>query len=278
MDFNTLMNIAEEAVQAGGTIALEWQSKLSDKDVTVKGMGGRDIATSGDIASQQKVLEVLKARCPDIPLIGEEEQTQEEKLAMLKQPLFAVTDPVDGTTNYKHQQPYWGTTVAFFQDGLPVAGAIYLPRFNKMAKAGWDQGCFLNGQKWTLERSEKLAEAVVGIEWGWWLDADRVRRQGQLAMAAMGTRAFLSAVVGIMEVLQGDASAYTNLHVPEKGASIWDFGAGAIVLKEAFRASRIEDVMTSPDGSPIKWQQALSLEAICANSLALLQEIVAVLN
>lgn len=265
-----LLKTVSEAAYLGGQAAQAKRAELKGKLThTSKGSGGRDIVTEGDKAAQVTIIHLLREADPGCIIVGEESDKADNEKAVQHSKKW-VLDPVDGTTNYSRGNERWGTTIAYIEDNRVLAGAIYLPDRDLLYAAKSGHGCFCNKKPIRLKPSKApLKESVVALEGGFWLDRKRALQQYRLMQEARGTCALLSAVYGITEILRGGADAYLNLHVPKKGASIWDFAAGDILLREA---TGLDTVSYFPDGSPVTWNQ-ISIEALLCPDPTLAQEI-----
>lgn len=270
-----ILEIVSRAAFLGGQAAQRKRSELkSQLTHESKGSGGRDIVTEGDKVSQGVIIQSLRKADPKIAIVGEEKD-QESNEHAVRQDKKWVLDPVDGTTNYSRGSDHWGTTVAYIEDGQVRAGAIYLPDHELLFATERGKGCFCNQQPLRLTPQDKsLKKSVVAMEWGFWLDEERIKKQSRIVTEARGTCGLLSAVYSITELLRGRADAYLNLHVPDKGASIWDFAAGDILLREA---TSLDTVSYFPDGSPVTWNQ-IKIEALFATSPPLAQEILTLIK
>src|SRR5919109_2289483 len=87
--------------------ALEWEEKAR-----------ADFVSAVDRASEEAIVEVVRSRHGDARIVGEELAPELGALSGLT----FVADPLDGTTNYLHDFPWYGVSVAALVDGEPVAG------------------------------------------------------------------------------------------------------------------------------------------------------------
>lgn len=262
---------------------MKMQTSIKAGKAQTKGAGGRDIVTAGDKASQQAIFKILRNAFPNIALIGEENKESRAALSekLRQAPLAFVVDPIDGTTNYNRGLLSFGATAALIEAGKPVAGVLYTPADSTIISAAKGFGCYCNGELLKLKTSlPPLKEALLNFEWGWWLVDEKTgndvwaRRQIRAVTQARGTRASLSAVYSLVELLQGKIDAYVNLHRPSDGACVWDFAAAHVALQEA---TGRPNVVFMPDGSQPTYQQ-ISMEAVCCPSPHLAQEILALIQ
>jgi fructose-1,6-bisphosphatase/inositol monophosphatase family enzyme len=183
------------------------------------------------------VTQVLAARTPDIPVVGEESET-----APHPQPLPArcwLLDPIDGTMNFTRGAPMYAVSLAYVQDGEPLVGVVHAPALDR---------------RWTTPLpstpgpapAHDLGRAVVGISGTGsarggprrFLDrvqdeAYRVRMQGSMALDLVGVAmGWLDACVCI---------------APKP----WDIAAGVALCRDRERAVLGADGRAFSFGSPV---------------------------
>lgn len=115
--------------------------------------------TEIDRETEQFVRARLEERYPDFAFLGEEYGRHGSDTA----PLWAV-DPIDGTTNLVFGIPFWGVSIGLIIDGLPVAGALYLPRTDEMFHGELGKGGYCNGVRLQVQdRTELHWEDTLGF-------------------------------------------------------------------------------------------------------------------
>jgi len=89
----------------------------------------QDLVTQADTATEAMIARGLQIAFPNALVIGEEaaeaDPDYREKLSQAE--LGFVIDPVDGTWNFAHGVPVFGTIIAVCRFGRPVFGLIYDP-------------------------------------------------------------------------------------------------------------------------------------------------------
>ena len=97
--------------------------------------GPNDLVTEADRAAEAMITRALQDQFPDAYVVGEEtaEQDPDYRAKLSAAPLSFVIDPVDGTWNFAHGMPAFGTMVAVCRAGVPVMGLIYDPVTGEMA-------------------------------------------------------------------------------------------------------------------------------------------------
>ena len=82
----------------------------------------------------------LGKRYPEFTFLGEEYGLRGDPDA----PTWAV-DPIDGTTNFVLNSPFWCVSVGLVYQNQPVLGVIYIPRVQELYCAKVGEGAFCNG-------------------------------------------------------------------------------------------------------------------------------------
>ena len=122
---STIRNLVRRAAR---TEILPRFRRLAPSDIDQKS-GPLDLVTQADIAAEAMITRGLHRAFPSAWIVGEEavaadparlERIGEEELSFL-------VDPVDGTWNYAHGLPLFGTIIAACRFGRPVYGLIYDP-------------------------------------------------------------------------------------------------------------------------------------------------------
>lgn len=147
------------AAHAGGEVALE--GFRAGIDVERK-QDKTDVVTSADRAAQDRVIEVIRDRYPEEPIVGEEEDAL--KQVPDEGPAWIV-DPIDGTNNFVRDVPIWTTAVSVVQDGTARAAVNVMPALGDTFEFGGGQTLF-NGRPVTpSDRSDPDAFRVVPLIW-----------------------------------------------------------------------------------------------------------------
>ena len=211
------------------------------------------IITAADMAAQQALSEGLHA-LNGCPVLGEEMAIEEQQaLWTHRDSGLWVLDPVDGTSNFANGLPYFAVSVAFYQNGRPVMGAVYAPEANELFWAEAGKGAFLNGERLPIkERAPTILErAMAGV------DLKRLNPKLASALATcppyVSQRNFGSSALDWCYVAAGRFDIYIH-----GGQKLWDYAAGALILEEAGGALCTLEVDDFWSSDP--WQRSV----ICA--------------
>ncbi len=104
--------------------------------------GEYDLVTEADRASEQLVIERLRAHFPAHSIVAEEGggHTGSSEYCW-------YVDPLDGTTNFAHGFPMYNVTLALEQAGEMIAGVIFDPERNEMFTCERGSGAYLNNRR-----------------------------------------------------------------------------------------------------------------------------------
>ena len=112
--------VARQAAAAGSRQLLHHFGRL--ERIQEKGSAG-NLVTEADFAAEEAVLAVLAEATPELGVLAEESGRRLGQGS----PLEWCVDPLDGTTNYAHRYPFFGTSVGLTWNGRPLLGALAAP-------------------------------------------------------------------------------------------------------------------------------------------------------
>ncbi|MEJ6509586.1 MAG: inositol monophosphatase family protein, partial [Octadecabacter sp.] len=138
-DLDLLIN----AARAAGDIARKYFN--ASPEVWEKS-GGQGPVTEADLHVNRQLEADLQAARPDYGWLSEE---TEDGSARLKTDRQFIIDPIDGTRAFIEGSKDWAHSIAITENGLPVAGVIYLPMPDLLYAAEIGQGATCNGARLT---------------------------------------------------------------------------------------------------------------------------------
>ncbi|ALF54033.1 inositol monophosphatase [Nostoc piscinale CENA21] len=232
------LDIATEAALAAGAVLQGYLGKLEDA-VTEKGRPG-DLVTAADKASEAVVLEVLHRHLPQHSILAEESG----KIGNQDNEFLWAIDPLDGTTNYAHQYPFFAVSIGLLINGKPQVGVIYDPLHNELFQAAAGLGATRNRRPIKVSQTNELRKSllVTGFAYDRRETSDNNYAEFcHLTHLTQGVRRSGSASIDLAYVACGRVDGYW-----ERGLSPWDIVAGIILLQEA------GGKVTAYDGSPLQ--------------------------
>ncbi|CAK6694131.1 inositol monophosphatase family protein [Synechococcus sp. CCY9201] len=233
-ELERLVAIARRAAEAGGTQLRRFDGQL--EQVREKGRAG-DLVTEADLAAEAAVLAFLEAETPQIGVLAEESGRRQRS-----GDLEWCVDPLDGTTNYAHGFPFYGTSVGLTWQGQPLLGALAAPGLDQLYWAAPGLGSWCNGHRLQVSPCGGLSDALLATGFAY----DRTTRLDNnyaefayFTHRSHGVRRAGAAALDLAFVAAGRLDGYW-----ERGLSPWDLAAGVVLVEQA------GGLISSYDGSP----------------------------
>ena len=223
-NLQTFLEIATEAALAGGAILQAYTGKLVD--IQDKGRPG-DLVTEADKASEAAILEIIQRHFPDHAILAEESGRITENTSEF---LWAI-DPLDGTTNYAHQYPFYSTSIGLLINGVPSVGVVFDPFRQELFRAATGLGATRNRQSIRVSETAELSRSllVTGFAYDRHETPDNNYAEFcHLTHLTQGVRRGGSAAIDLAYVACGRLDGYW-----ERGLSVWDLAAGVVIVEEA---------------------------------------------
>jgi myo-inositol-1(or 4)-monophosphatase len=221
----TFLDIATEAALAAGAVLRDYVGNIDDK-IYQKGRPG-DLVTAADKDAEKTVLEVLQRHVPDHDILAEESGKVGDRTSDFR---WAI-DPLDGTTNYAHQYPFYAVSVGLLYQGAPWLGVIYDPSHDDLFRAAKGLGATCNRRPIHVSQTETLANSllVTGFAYDRRETSDNNYAEFcHLTHKTRGVRRGGAASIDLAYVACGRLDGYW-----ERGLSPWDLAAGVVLVEEA---------------------------------------------
>ncbi|WP_448561375.1 inositol monophosphatase family protein [Trichothermofontia sp.] len=231
--------IATEAALAAGERLQTYYGQLAA--IQEKGRPG-DLLTEADQASEATVIEILKHHFPEHGILAEESG----QAGPSDSPYLWAIDPLDGTTNFAHQYPFYAVSIALLINGVPQVGVVFVPFMKELFCAAKGLGATCNGEPIRVSSTATLRESllVTGFAYDRRETPDNNYAEFcHFTHLTQGVRRGGSASVDLAYVACGRLDGYW-----ERGLSPWDLAAGVVLVEEA--GGRV----TAYDGSPFVLQ------------------------
>ena len=198
--------------------------------------------TQADIASHLILTSGIKRLFPHIPIVSEEGDVQENSQTV-KQQLFWLIDPLDGTKEFLARTAQFTICVALIKDDLPGFGIVSAPAlgityfggpgYGSFKKAGNDGPAPIHVAK---DRTGIVlgSRSMLNHETSIYLE----RHYPEHKVKAVGSQ------LKLPYIAEGLADAYPRINGP---LHLWDLAAGHAILLGAGGS------VTRPDGSSIDY-------------------------
>jgi myo-inositol-1(or 4)-monophosphatase len=218
-----LRDAAIEMARDAGAILLEGYGRLHAPERK----GRIDLVTEHDRRSEALLLAEIARRFPGHSVLAEESGAH----AGAGDRVRWLIDPLDGTTNFAHNYPFFCVSIAAEREGGLQAGVVYDPVRDELFAAALDAGATLNGMPIHVSAIRGVQDAllVTGFPYD-------VREDPEPSLRLF--RAFLTRA----QAIRRDGSAALNFCYLAMGRfdgfweadlSAWDMGAGALIVREA---------------------------------------------
>lgn len=131
--------IVPAAKEAGAEIM-----KIYRTDFLVEYKDDKSPLTEADIASNKVICKRIRSAFPDIPILSEEKESENEDMVekatkRLNSRFCFIIDPLDGTKEFVKKNDEFTVNIALSDNGISVCGAIYVPATDTMYFAA--RGC-----------------------------------------------------------------------------------------------------------------------------------------
>ena len=223
------------------------QKELEKARVTVK--GAADYVTNVDFAVQSYLKEALGQRFPQISMIAEEKDGQEQK----KSDRYWILDPIDGTTNLIRHYQLSAVALGLYEEGEVTFGVVYNPFTQETFWAGKGYGAYLNDTRIHVSQSSSFADGLISYG-STPYDKSHAHRLfplfEKIFVECADFRRTGSAALDICYVACGRQDAFLEWDLKP-----WDYSAAGVILKEA------GGVITEWNGEALVWLENSSILA-----------------
>lgn len=212
--------MSEIAREAGGLLMSYFHRR-----VKVEYKGDADLVTEADRASEELILQRIRAGWPSHDVIGEEGARIEAG-----GDYRWYVDPLDGTTNFAHGFPVFCVSLGLAFQGKRKAAVLYDPTRDEVFAAERGKGATLNGQPIEVSKTATLSQSLVGTGF-----PSHKRHKNpniyfyhQLTLRSHGVRRAGSAALDLASVACGRLDGFWEFNL-----NAWDTAAGVLIVEEA---------------------------------------------
>jgi myo-inositol-1(or 4)-monophosphatase len=202
--------------------------------------GAIDLVTEYDRRSEALLLRRIADHFPGHDVLAEESGAAAPRGARVRW----LLDPLDGTTNFAHNYPFFCVSVGVEVDGALAAGAVYDPVRDEMFAAAAGHGATLDGAPIRVSAVARLEDALLVTGFPYDVRRDPAPHLGlfeAFLVRAQGVRRDGSAALNLCYLAMGRFDGFWESHL-----SPWDVAAGALIVREAGGA------VTDFDGGPFR--------------------------
>ena len=217
------LDAAKHAAREAGRIITDH----FDSGTTIHRKESHNLVSDADYAAEEAIVPVLRDTFPSHSFYGEEAH----KDSIDSDSLWLI-DPLDGTNNFAHRFPFFCSSVAFAAAGELVLGVVYDPVRDELFWAERGQGAYCNNRRVRVSTAASLSESLLAT--GFYYDRGELLKQTLGAVHALfhagihGVRRTGSAALDLCYLGCGRLDAFFEYKLMP-----WDFGAGAVFVREA---------------------------------------------
>jgi myo-inositol-1(or 4)-monophosphatase len=193
------------------------------------------LVSEADRESEKYIVNLLKSRFPDHSFLGEETGLSSgpavaQTPARTTADALWMIDPLDGTTNYIHQFPFFCISIGLEIAGELVVGVVDAPKLGQRFYAVKGGGAFLNGEPVHASQRKEFRDGLFAT--GYSPNDEALDRQLDLtAMCIHDTRGVRRAGSAALDLCYVALGVFDGFW--ERLLSPWDTAAGVVIAREA---------------------------------------------
>jgi myo-inositol-1(or 4)-monophosphatase len=217
-----LNKIARKTAVAAGELLL----KKSTPHNRVRLKGRVNLVTDADLASERFIVKTISNAFPDHAILAEEGAGE------LKDSDYKwIIDPLDGTTNFAHDFPFYCVSIGIEYQGEMIVGVVYDPVRQELFSACRGGGARLNRRKITVSTQRQLEKSLLATGFPYDIGTSRENNLSyfsRFARSARGVRRAGSAALDLCYLACGRFDGFWELKLHP-----WDTAAGLVIVEEA---------------------------------------------
>lgn len=237
-------------LKEAGRILCSGEGMLSDRRAKQK-EGCGNYVTEYDIRIQRFIKDRIKELFPSAAFFAEESDGEMCGTG----PITVYLDPIDGTNNFLHGCRDSAISLAVFESGEPVFGAVYLPFTDELFQAEKDGGAFLNGRSIHVSGRKTVDAITIAGTASYYketLGKISMALASKLFLRTADLRRYGSAAMEMCFVACGRAELSFEMKLFP-----WDYAAGALIVTEA------GGIVSDLSGNALSFDRAGSM--LCSN-------------
>ncbi len=216
------LNFAKSVALEAGSILRKYFGRSN----RVHFKGTIDIVTDADISSEEFITRKIKKKFPEDSILCEE-GSNIEKRGERKW----IVDPLDGTTNFAHNYPFFAVSIALEEKGKIVLGVVYDPLRRELFSAIAGCGARLNGRRINVSKINALKYSLLSTGFPYDVATspeNNLDHWCNFIKRAQAIRRDGSAALNICYVACGRFDGFWEMKLKP-----WDLAAGSLIVKEA---------------------------------------------
>jgi myo-inositol-1(or 4)-monophosphatase len=221
---HALLNIAVRAARRAGEVIVRSLNRLDSLTVTAKGRN--DFVSEVDTQAEAEIIAIIRKHYPNHAFLAEESgQSGDDDTVW-------IIDPLDGTTNFLHQNPVFAVSIACQQKGRLEHAVVYDPMRQELFTASRGGGAHLDNRRIRVSKQRGLEGALLATGFPYRANTRYIDAYLAMLKVAMETTAGIrrpgSAALDLAFVAAGRVDAFWEI-----GLAPWDTAAGTLLIQEA---------------------------------------------
>jgi myo-inositol-1(or 4)-monophosphatase len=217
-----MTSFARDTAYQAGKKLLRWNKRRN----RISFKGRVNLVTEADVASEKLITKMIIKKYPEHSILAEEEKPQDKK-----SDFRWVIDPLDGTTNFAHDFPFYCVSIALEYEDEMVAGAIYDPVRDEMFHAYLKGGSYLNGKKISVSKQARLEKSLLATGFPYDIGSsneNNLKQFNKFARLAQAVRRPGAAALDLCYLACGRIDGFWELKLHP-----WDTAAAKVIIEEA---------------------------------------------
>ncbi|MBI2654728.1 inositol monophosphatase [Candidatus Woesearchaeota archaeon] len=219
MNLSHQKRVALLAARQAGKVLLKYYGKKE----FVRQKSNKSLVATADLEANKVIIKIIKKHYPNHSILSEETGFENNK-----SDYKWVIDPLDGTHNFLHQIPFFGTSIALEHKNEIMLGVIIFPVLDITAIAEKGKGAFLNEKRIKVSSKKYLDHSFIMIEFSYSKRKEKIDFLEKLVHKTIDVRNFGCAIYGLLLIACGRCDGFVILTTNE-----WDIAAGFLIVEEA---------------------------------------------
>ena len=226
MDTNKrFKKVAVESALAAGKLLTSRMGRI--KRLSFKGGSATNIVTDVDKKSEQMIIKRIKSQFAGHQILAEESGKDE-----LQSEYRWVIDPIDGTTNFIHNFPFFCVSIGLEKKGRPLIGVVYDPIRNELFFAEKNKGAYLNNKRIKVSKINDITGSLLATGFAYDVNKssnnDNINNFKRVLETSQAVRRAGSAALDLCYVASGRFEGFWELDL-----NPWDTAAAFLIVQEA---------------------------------------------
>jgi myo-inositol-1(or 4)-monophosphatase len=223
-DQSQFLGTAFRAAMLAGDYIIKSLGNISKSDIDIKQTS--DFVTIVDRESENIIINTIKSVFPDHHFLAEE-SADKSTTGQYRW----IIDPLDGTTNFIHQYPFFSVSIALEYEGEVTLGLVYDPLREEIYTAQKECGAYLNGTSFRVSSTTELSGCLISTGFPFRkkeIIDDYLKLFKNILYKVSDIRRAGSAAIDLAHIACGRCDGFF-----EVGLSPWDIAAGSLIIREA---------------------------------------------